>query len=260
MDDSGRLGIGALAAWAGVTTRTVRYYHRTGVLPEPPRTAGGYRSYGLEDLARLLRVRRLVALGLPLARVAEVLADAAAPGRLRDVLEALDADLERQEHEVRARRRSIRLLLDGDGGDAAAQVDRLRTDLLAAFGNAPAVRRELDVLQVIAHEAPDAVPDVVAAYRRLLADDDTRRLSARTAELFERLGTVDREDGLEDEVARGLADLLRRSIDGVADVGPGEEGGAPTALELLAVGGLAPAQQRAVERARAILAEQEATR
>jgi DNA-binding transcriptional MerR regulator len=260
MDDAngGRLTIGALAAWAGTTPRAVRHYHRTGVLPEPARTSGGYRSYDLADLARLLRVRRLVALGLPLARVAEVLTDGDAPDRLRDVLQALDADLERQELEVRARRRSIRVLLDGDRGNAAAEVDRLRADLVRALGGVPAVQRELDVLEVIAHEAPEAVPDMVAAYRRILDDDGARGLSARTSELFERLGAGDLAGGpvadLEEELAQALADLLRHALDGAGHPGdPAAADGPHSALEQLAVGTLTPAQRRAVERARDLL-------
>jgi DNA-binding transcriptional MerR regulator len=261
------LTIGALAAWAGTTPRAVRHYHRTGVLPEPARTPGGYRCYGLPDLARLLRVRRLVALGLPLARVAEVLADVDAPGRLRDVLQALDADLERQELQVRARRRSIRVLLDGDGGDAAAQVDRLRADLVAALGGAPAVERELDVLEVMAHEAPEAVPEVVAAYRRILDDGAARQLSSDTTELFDRLGAADRAGEpvaeLEDAVARGLADLLRHAIGDVAADEPGHpsppDASPLTVVERLAVGGLTPAQQRAVEHARHLVTTEATT-
>ena len=30
-----------LAELAGVTVRTLRHYHQIGLLPEPPRTAGG---------------------------------------------------------------------------------------------------------------------------------------------------------------------------------------------------------------------------
>ncbi len=267
MDDAngGRLTIGALAAWAGTTPRAVRHYHRTGVLPEPARTAGGYRSYDLADLARLLRVRRLVALGLPLARVAEVLGDDEAPERLRDVLQALDADLERQELEVRARRRSIRVLLDGDSGNAAAEVDRLRTDLVGALGRVPAVQRELDVLEVIAHEAPEAVPDIVAAYRRILDDDAARSLSVRTSGLFERLGVADLAGepvaDLEEELAHGLAGLLRHALDGAGHAeGPDGEDGSPNALEQLAVEALTPAQRRAVERARDLLVGDGGTR
>ncbi|GAT66905.1 merR family transcriptional regulator [Planomonospora sphaerica] len=54
--------IGELAALAGVSTRTVRHYHRLGLLPEPERRANGYRVYGLsadapEELVRELSAR-----------------------------------------------------------------------------------------------------------------------------------------------------------------------------------------------------------
>ena len=264
-----RLTISRLAAWAGTTPRAIRHYHRTGVLPEPARTPGGYRTYGLEDLGRLLRVRRLVELGLPLARVAEVLADADTRERLHDVLRALDADLERQETELVARRRNIRVLLDASAGEAAAELDRLRADLVAAFGRVPAVERELDVVQVIAHEAPEVVPEVVAAYRRVLEDDAARDLSARTLELFQRLAVADaageQVPGLEEDVARRLVGLLRHAFDGAAGPAPGEQArdhgavdpaGDRATFEQLAVGGLTPAQRRVVERARELLAQE----
>jgi DNA-binding transcriptional MerR regulator len=37
-----------LAAEAGVTVETLRYYERRGLLPEPERAESGYRSYGTE--------------------------------------------------------------------------------------------------------------------------------------------------------------------------------------------------------------------
>jgi len=52
--------IGELAGLAGVSTRTVRHYHRIGLLPEPRRRENGYRSYELRDLVLLLRARRLI--------------------------------------------------------------------------------------------------------------------------------------------------------------------------------------------------------
>ena len=45
--------IGALARKTGTTAETIRYYERTGLLEEPPRTAGNYRDYGPTELARL---------------------------------------------------------------------------------------------------------------------------------------------------------------------------------------------------------------
>jgi MerR family transcriptional regulator, copper efflux regulator len=66
--------IGALAEAGGVTARTVRFYEAAGLVPPPPRTAGGYRDYPPEAVARLRFIRRARAAGLRLAEIAEVLA------------------------------------------------------------------------------------------------------------------------------------------------------------------------------------------
>lgn len=65
--------IGQVAEAAGVTQRTVRYYHRLGLLPEPDRRANGYRDYPVDDVVRLLRIRWLAESGVPLGSVAAVL-------------------------------------------------------------------------------------------------------------------------------------------------------------------------------------------
>jgi DNA-binding transcriptional MerR regulator len=66
--------IGELADAVGVNPKTVRYYESIGLLPEPARTAAGYRDYGPEDVERLAFVRRAVQLDLQLDEVAEILA------------------------------------------------------------------------------------------------------------------------------------------------------------------------------------------
>ena len=66
---------GELARLAGVSVRTLRHYHQIGVLPEPPRAGNGYRCYQIGDLVRLLRIKRLAALGIPLDRMPELLDD-----------------------------------------------------------------------------------------------------------------------------------------------------------------------------------------
>lgn len=50
-DDNGQedlISIGRLAAQTGVSSRTIRYYEELGILPEPPRSAGGTRKYPKE--------------------------------------------------------------------------------------------------------------------------------------------------------------------------------------------------------------------
>ena len=55
--------IGELAATAGVTTKTIRYYESIGLLPEPARTPSGYRDYDETYADRLTFIRRSGAFG-----------------------------------------------------------------------------------------------------------------------------------------------------------------------------------------------------
>ena len=48
-----RLTIGALSRRTDCKIETIRYYERIGLLPAPPRTAGGLRAYGDEHLLGL---------------------------------------------------------------------------------------------------------------------------------------------------------------------------------------------------------------
>src|SRR5215510_404793 len=63
------LTIGALSKRAAVNIETIRYYERVGILPKPPRSAGGHRIYGQELLMRLGFVRRSRELGFSLDEV-----------------------------------------------------------------------------------------------------------------------------------------------------------------------------------------------
>jgi DNA-binding transcriptional MerR regulator len=61
-----------LATLAGTTVNTIRHYHRLGLLEEPDRRHNGYKQYETLDLVRLLRIRRLAELGVPLSRIKEL--------------------------------------------------------------------------------------------------------------------------------------------------------------------------------------------
>lgn len=60
---------GALAARAGTHIETIRYYERIGLLPAPPRSAGGHRVYDEAHLKRLTFIRRSRELGFSVAEV-----------------------------------------------------------------------------------------------------------------------------------------------------------------------------------------------
>ncbi|MBF6337621.1 MerR family transcriptional regulator [Nocardia abscessus] len=104
--------IGQAAAFAGVTIKTVRHYHKHGLLDEPPRDSSGYRRYGSAELLRLVQVRALAAAGVSLADVGPLLdADATLfAAALADVERNLTERIE----DLTARRDTLHRLADGD--------------------------------------------------------------------------------------------------------------------------------------------------
>ena len=56
--------IGTLAERAGLSTKTIRYYEKVGLIDPPPRTEGGYRAYRDEDIDILRFVARARGFGV----------------------------------------------------------------------------------------------------------------------------------------------------------------------------------------------------
>jgi len=63
------LTIGKMSKLTGCNIETIRYYERIGIMPAPPRTAGGHRLYGQDHVKRLTFIRRGRELGFKLAEV-----------------------------------------------------------------------------------------------------------------------------------------------------------------------------------------------
>lgn len=61
--------IGELAVATATKVETIRYYERIGLLPEPARTEGNYRSYGEGHRTRLAFVRHSRELGFSIKDV-----------------------------------------------------------------------------------------------------------------------------------------------------------------------------------------------
>ncbi|MFF2117070.1 MerR family transcriptional regulator [Kitasatospora sp. NPDC058184] len=104
--------IGQAAAYVGVTVKTVRHYHRQGLVEEPLRDASGYRRYGSGELLRLVQVRTLAAAGVPLAEVGPLL-DADGE-RFATALADVERRLTERIAELTARRDTLHRLADGD--------------------------------------------------------------------------------------------------------------------------------------------------
>jgi len=65
--------IGELAKATGLSTKTIRFYEAEGLIPDPPRTYSGYRSYSEPDLARLGFILKAKRLGLSLNEIKGIL-------------------------------------------------------------------------------------------------------------------------------------------------------------------------------------------
>ncbi len=150
-----------IADLAGTTPRAVRHYHRLGLLDIPP-TVRGRREYGVEHLARLLRIRWLADGGLSLRQVAEILDSDPAP--------AESADSAGPPGPPGPSGPSGPPGPEGSANDAHRQV--VLRDLRAARGTIEARRRSLDeqarrVDELIARvEAGEALAPVPAALTR----------------------------------------------------------------------------------------------
>lgn len=114
MDET--LKTGELAAAAGVSRETLRYYERIGLLPEPRRSASGYRQYPREAVARLTFVGRAQELGFTLSEIDALLAlrvdDTAACDVVRQRAETKLASVEAKISDLRRIARSLSKLVD----------------------------------------------------------------------------------------------------------------------------------------------------
>ncbi len=109
--------IGIVAKKIGVSVDAIRFYERNALLPRAPRTQGGFRQYGENDVETLAFIRRVQGLGFKLSEIRGLLSlrgtrlQPCAPVRRRleeklaDVQRKL-ADLQKLEHELRLALRS----------------------------------------------------------------------------------------------------------------------------------------------------------
>jgi DNA-binding transcriptional MerR regulator len=139
----GGITIGQLAAYAGVTIKAIRHYHRRGLLEEPPRDRSDYRRYTAQHAITLVKIKTLAEAGVPLARVKELLA--AEPDQFAAAVTQIDRQLKERAEELRHTRERIARLSAGDrlfvSAEVADYLERLRE-----FGvSRRAVQMERDV-------------------------------------------------------------------------------------------------------------------
>ncbi|PPF45974.1 MerR family transcriptional regulator [Pseudoclavibacter sp. AY1F1] len=174
-----------LARRAGVTVRALRHYHQVGVLDEPPRTSNGYRQYGVHDLIRVLRIRRLAALGITLEDMPNLLDEHGADTPA--MLDRLDAELAAQIDRLTAQRALIAQLRD------LPTTPDLPPELAAFMGTlsghlSPELEQmDRDQTVLLAHlVGEEGMPHLVGYYEQLSDPELVPQIVAITAE-FHRL-------------------------------------------------------------------------
>ncbi|GIH68880.1 MerR family transcriptional regulator [Sphaerimonospora thailandensis] len=190
MNDRGEvLTIGQLARRTGVPVRTIRFWSDIGVIPPSDRTAGGYRLYDSEAVARLDLVRTLRELGLDLPTVQRVLARQATVAEVaRAHVAALDAEI----RILRARRAVLRSV-----AERASTIEEMKLMHELARLSAAERRRVIDefVDEVFAGTDPETPGAAIANRMRQLPaelpDDPTAEQVDAWMELAELVADPD---------------------------------------------------------------------
>lgn len=216
-----------VAELAGTTLKTVRHYHKLGLLEEPERSPNGYKRYGVKHLVRVMGIRRLTDLGVALCDIPSV---EAADGRSEQILRSLDDELARNIERQQRKRREIAAVLD-DGaslalppefGAAAADLPQAQQSLLVAYASILTP----EAMAIVRKEFAAPRDDVAKAFERLSADapeEERDRLAHHMAAEARRqqeahpvikdLDAASRRDGTiaRSVVAQALAEFCNRA-------------------------------------------------
>lgn len=173
--------IGQAAAFADITIKTVRHYHKLGLVDEPARDSSGYRRYGSAELLRLVQVRTLAAAGVPLVDIGPLLDSDAAPfaATLADVERRLTARIA----ELTARRDMLHRLTSGDRtllpDRAVAMLEGMPTLGFTPYD----VRTARESFVLAKALVPEGFDDFLTDIEHALQDPRFVELTRRTAEV-----------------------------------------------------------------------------
>ena len=107
MDDG--LQIGDVAKRAGVSIDTLRYYEKVRLLPQPARSAGGFRLFAPEQIERVRFIKQAQELGFSLEEIRGLLATGGAE-ECRSVRDLLKRKLSELDERLKAMKGFRRLL------------------------------------------------------------------------------------------------------------------------------------------------------
>lgn len=192
-----------LARLAHVTVRTLRHYHQMGLLAEPARTAGGYREYDIHDLIRVLRIRRLASLGLPLQNVPQLLEDETGPRG--PLLDELDRELAAEIDRLTAQRALVAALRAAEAApDVPPELAR-HARMFEINALSPAVARfDRDQLILLGHLAGEQGMSQLVGFYDRLAEPAVLRVAVGINQRFLALS----DDSAEPEVTTLIDDAV----------------------------------------------------
>ena len=129
--------ISKLADAVGVNIETVRYYQRRGLLAEPSRENGGFRSYDETHVQRLQFIKRAQELGFSLDDAAELLSLSEAKNRkrLQEITRSRVLDIRQKI----AHLESMASALEGLADCCAHTAPHQPCPIIAALADSPAV-------------------------------------------------------------------------------------------------------------------------
>jgi DNA-binding transcriptional MerR regulator len=129
--------IGEVAAQAGVSEHTIRYYERQGLLPAPNRRPNGYRDYPPDTVALLRFIKRAQDVGFSLSEARALCDLRAFPGsnrlKVRALAEVKINDVDRRIADLMSIRHSLHDLVW-----SCCQNEDPRCPILEALDGSPA--------------------------------------------------------------------------------------------------------------------------
>ncbi|GAB6263861.1 Zn(2+)-responsive transcriptional regulator [Photobacterium sp. R1] len=132
--------IGQLAKLCDVSSDTLRFYEKNGLLVPRERSEGGYRLYHEEDLSRVRFILRAKAVGLSLEEIRELLtirleADQHSCAEVKAITQAKLDDIDAKLAELQRIRRALKKINDACCGEA--DDDASHCSILEALADEP---------------------------------------------------------------------------------------------------------------------------
>ena len=180
MTDIRSYSTGELARHSGVSTRTLQYYDRIGLLRPESYSSTGYRRYGEAEALRLQQILFYRELGLELGRIAEILESpefdalraleshrrllTGRARRLEELLDTVDRTIRKLkgQHEM-----NIREYYQGFADD---QIDAIRREAREKYGRQTVEDSEARVLAMGKEKMSAVQAEFDHIYRQIVAD------------------------------------------------------------------------------------------